>query len=143
MRGAILSACLILLSMACLRGSNEIRSALVLATQETPPKETPPALRNFSPTIKKVFGYNSLYLLGQKKRGIDSGVNEWLVPSREFFFQVTCLEKESAHYRVRIELFRGSDLLLTSEARLALDAPLYIRGPQWGAGLLILILEVR
>ncbi|MFZ4775798.1 MAG: hypothetical protein ACOYM3_10560 [Terrimicrobiaceae bacterium] len=143
MRALVLCSSLALLLMSPLKASDEIRCALVLATNEIPQKKTPPALESFSTTIKKVFGYNSLYLLGLKKRGINSGVNEWLVPSKEFFFQVTCLEQESSHYRVRIELFRAKDLLLTTEARLALDAPLYIRGPQWGDGQLILILEVR
>ena len=129
--------------MTGLRASDEIRSALVLATNETPPVAPPAALEDYSSTIKKVFAYDCVYLLGKKQRAITSGVNEWLVPGKDLYFQVTCLEQEPTRYRVRIELFRDKEQLLTTEARLALDAPLYIRGPQWGKGQLILILEVR
>jgi len=53
------------------------------------------------------------------------------------------LEQEPACYRVLIELFRGKSLLLTAEVRLARNAPLFIRGPLWGQGQLVLLLEVR
>lgn len=132
-----------LASAGAAHASDQIWSALVLATNEAPPAGIPRPLEEFFPTIKKVFGYNSLYLLGQKKRALGGATDEWLVPSRDFFFQVTCLAQETAHYRLRIGLFRDKDLLLTTEARLARDAPLYIRGPQWGRGQLILLVEVR
>ena len=145
MRRLLLSAALALASATAVHASDDIWSALVLATSETPPAEIPKPLQSFSPTIKKVFGFNSLYLLGQKKRDLGNGgePDQWLVPSRDFFFQVTCLAQEPTHYHLRIALFRGTELLLTTEAKLARDAPLFIRGPQWGSGQLILLLEVR
>jgi len=126
-----------------IQAADQIWSALVLATNERPARDTPRALEDLSPAIKKIFGYNSLYLLGQKKRTLSVGANTWLVPSDEFFFEVTGVTQEEAHYRVWLDLYREKKLLLSTEARLARDAPLYIRGPQWGSGQLILVLEVR
>ncbi len=143
MRASLFLLLLVLLSPLPLTASDEIWSALVLATNETPRQSPPKPLGDFSSAIEKIFGYNSLYLLGQKKRAIGPGTTEWLVPSREFFFQITCLAREDTHYLVRIELFHNKDLLLTTEARLARNAPLYIRGPQWGKGQLLFLLEVR
>ena len=143
MRRLLLSAALAAVFAVSAQASDDIWSALVLATNETPPAEIPKPLKSFSPTIKKVFGFNSLYLLGQKKRALDDGSDQWLVPSKDFFFQVACLAQEPTHYHLRIALFRGKELLLTTEAKLARDAPLFIRGPQWGSGQLILLLEVR
>ena len=122
---------------------DRIWSALVLATKETPPSAIPAALKKFAPAIQKIFGYNSLYLLGEKKRDLISGGEEWLVPSNEFFFKVQCLSQGATSYTLRIELYRDKGLLLTTEAKLAKDAPLYIRGPAWGRGQLIFLLEVR
>ena len=115
----------------------------MLATKETPPAAIPAALEKFAPAIQKIFGYNSLYLLGEKKRDLISGGEEWLVPSKEFFFKVQCLSQGATSYTLRIELYRDKSLLLTTEAKLAKDAPLYIRGPAWGRGHLIFLLEVR
>jgi hypothetical protein len=103
----------------------------------------PSALERFAPTIKKIFGYNSFYLLGEKKRDLISGGEEWLVPSKEFFFKVQCLSQGETSYLLRIELYRDKNLLVTTEAKLARDAPLFIRGPAWGKGHLIFVLEVR
>ena len=127
---------------ACATG-DRIWSALVLATKEDPPPPVPATLKEFAPAIRKVFGYNSLYLLGEKKRDLYFGGEEWLVPSKEFFFKVQCLSQGPTSYTLRIELYHDKNLLVTTEARLARNAPLYIRGPAWGKGQLIFLLEVR
>ena len=122
---------------------DRIWSALVLATKEDPPPPVPDTLKEFAPSIRKIFGYNSLYLLGEKKRDLYHGGQEWLVPSKEFFFKVQCLAQGPTSYTLHIELYRAKSLLITTEAKLARDAPLYIRGPEWGRGQLIFVLEVR
>ena len=122
---------------------DRIWSAVALATLEDSAAPVPNPLKEFAPAIKEIFGYNSLYLLGEKKRDLSSGSEEWLVPTKEFFFKVECLSREPTSYLLRIELYRHKNLLITTEAKLAKDAPLYIRGPQWGRGLLIFVLEVK
>jgi hypothetical protein len=82
----------------------------LLATKEDPPGPVPKALEKFAPSIRKIFGYNSLYLLGEKKRDLISGGEEWLVPSKEFFFKVQCLSQEETNYLLRIELYRDKNL---------------------------------
>jgi len=143
MRRILLAVTLAWFCAGTILASDEIWTALVLATNETPPVEAPRNLKDFSATIAKVFGYNSLYLLGQKKKAFGSGSNEWLVTSKDFFFRVTSLDQTPAHYRLQLELYREKELLLTSEAELRRDTPLYIHGPQWGKGQLILLVEVR
>jgi len=141
-------AVLILLSLPLLATTaradgDRIWSALVLATKENPARPVPEPLTDMAPVIKKVFGYTSLYLLGQKKRNLVSGGEEWLVPSEEFFFKVQCLSREETAYNLRIELYRSKKLLLTTDVKLARGAPLYIRGPMWGEGQLIFLFEVQ
>lgn len=121
---------------------DRIWAALVVATRETPPQPVPRSLEQIAPTLEKVFGYNSFAVLGEKKRQLWAGGEEWLVPSKEFFFKVQCLSRDKTSYQVRIELYRGKTLMVTTEARLARDAPLYIKGPQWGRKQLIFILKV-
>jgi hypothetical protein len=143
MRWCLAAVLLLALGASPARAGDRIWSALVLATREDSPPPVPEALKEFAPAIRKVFGYNSLYLLGEKKRDLYSGGEEWLVPSKEFFFKVQCLSQNTTSYTLRIELYRGKDLLITAETKLARGAPLYIRGPEWGRGQLIFVLEVR
>jgi hypothetical protein len=123
--------------------SDRIWSALALATIEPSAAPPPIPLERYAPTINEIFGYNSLYLLGEKRRQLFHGSEEWLIPTKEFFFKVQCLSQELTSYLVRIELYHEKRLLVSTEAKLAKEAPLYIRGPQWGRGLLIFVLEVR
>ncbi len=144
MRRAFLTLLALAVFATAVRADGDrIWSALVLAANENPERPVPKSLADVAPTIKKVFGYSSLYLLGEKKRDLVSGGEGWLVPSREFFFRVQCLALEDTFYKLRIELYRGEKLLLTTEVKLAKDAPLYIRGPMWGEGQLIFLFEVR
>lgn len=143
MRGVF---CFLLLGFVCLTGAHaagdRIWSAIVLATRETPSKPIPKALKDYAPTIVKVFGYNTLYFLGDKKQDIKTGEESWLVPNKELFFRVQCLKREVSTYVLQVDLYQEKTLLLSTTVRLARDAPLYIRGPQWGKGQLILLLEV-
>ena len=59
------------------------------------------------------------------------------------FLKVRCLDRSEIDYKVQLELYVKKKLVVTSEAKLAREAPLYIRGPSWGRGRLIFILEVR
>lgn len=143
MKGIVSSLLVWMLTAVCAQaGGDRIWAALVLATKETPAKAPPKELARLAPVLEDVFGYNTFYLLGQKKRELASGGEEWLIPSREFFFRVQCLERGATAYSLRIQLFRDQKLLVTTEARLARGAPLYIRGPAWGRGHLIFLLEV-
>ncbi|GAB4177234.1 MAG: hypothetical protein Fur0032_17370 [Terrimicrobiaceae bacterium] len=132
-----------LLVMAPARAADQVWAALALATNEEPPGPVPKALENFQPALARVFGYNTFYLLGQKRAALETGDSGWLVPSPRIFMQVTGLGSSRSRLHLRLDLYEGKELLATTEARLARGAPLYIRGPEWGKGLLIIVLEIR
>lgn len=132
----------------CLGGAASARadsiwSALVLATNEQPAKAAPAELEPFASGLRKIFGYNSFYLLAAKKKEIRKGSEVWIVPTKKVFLKVRCIDRSETAYRMQLELYVKKKLVVSSEAKLARDAPLYIRGPSWGAGRLVFILEVR
>ncbi len=124
-------------------GGDKVWSAVILATREHPAKPIPEKLEDFATSLRRIFGYNTFYLLGEKTKNLREGVREWLVPSRRIFLSAVVLAASKTDYTMRLSLYDGKNLLVTTEARLARDAPLYIRGPQWGKGQLIILLEVR
>jgi len=126
-----------------LRAQDRIWSALVLATNEKPAKPIPDSLKPFAAELKEVFGYNSFYVLGEKRQRVKEGDSEWILPSKEVFLHLTALNKEVSNYEVSLDLYDRKKLTLTSRVKLARGAPLYIRGPQWGNGQLIYILEIQ
>jgi hypothetical protein len=137
-------AALMLLAMAPLgRAGDNIWAALVLGTNEHPPKPVPKELAAYAGGLREIFGVNSLYLLGYKKRKIVKGGEEWIVPTKAVFLKVRCLDRGAASYTLQLELYVKKRLVVTSKVKLARGAPLYIRGPEWGRGRLVFILEVR
>ncbi|MDX2079543.1 MAG: hypothetical protein SFU53_02040 [Terrimicrobiaceae bacterium] len=132
-----------LAAAAPVAASDHLWSALVFATNEKPTEPMPRKLETFAPTIRQVFGYRWLTLLGDKRQELQADQEIWLVPSKDFFFEVHVLETAETHYRIRLQLFHRDQSILTSTVRLARGAPLYIRGPQWGNGQLLLVLEIR
>lgn len=131
------------LAAAASARADGIWSALVLATNEHPQKAVPAELKPFASGLKTIFGYNTFYLLGAKQKQILKGSETWIVPTKEVFLKVRCLDRSEVDYKVQLELYVKKKLVVTSDAKLARGAPLYIRGPSWGRGRLIFILEVR
>lgn len=125
------------------RAEDKIWSALVLGTNEKAPKPVPSELSPYAAGLKAVFGANTFYLLGTKTKKLREGVTEWILPSREVFLKLRCLDRAAAAYTVQIELYVKKRLVVTSKVSLARGAPLFIRGPAWGRGRLLFVLEVR
>ncbi len=142
-RLAVVFALCVLAAVQPAAAADQVWAGLVLATKEEPPGAVPRPLEKFQPALARVFGYNTFYLLGQKRAEVQPGTSGWLVPSERIFLQVTGLSSSRSRLHLRLDLYEGRELLATTEAQLARDAPLYIRGPQWGRGLIVIVLEVR
>ncbi len=127
--------------------ADRIWSAVVLATNPPSPKDAPPELREFAPRLKRVFGYSQFQLIGAASEKIDDQTESWLVPSQSFWLGVKArraVSKEArGGYLLNLQLFQDKRPLLETEAKLAPGSPLFIRGPQYGSGQLIIVLQVQ
>lgn len=142
--GAIFWVALAMLAVAgAARAEDNIWAALVLATNEHPAKTPPKQIAPYEHGLHTVFGFNTFYLLGEKTQKLSEGQGEWIVPSKVVFLKVRCLDQNATSYTVQLDLFVRKKSVVTSKVKLARGAPLYIRGPAWGKGRLVFILEVR
>ena len=127
--------------------TNQIWSAIVLATNSDNPKPTPAQLKEFGPKLKKVFGYNQLELVGSASQEVGELNESWLIPSKTVWMGLKgrrALSKEAqGGYLLSLELFQNDRSLLQSEVKLAPGSPLFIRGPQYGKGQLVVVLQVQ
>lgn len=138
---------LILIAFFCgaatARAASDVWSALVLAGNEQPAQPAPKKLQPYETALASTFGYNSFYLMGDVTKSIRKGDEEWIVPTKEVFMKIRCLDRNDGIYRLQIELYVKKKMVADSEVKLARGAPLYVRGPGYGRGRLIFILEVR
>jgi hypothetical protein len=126
------------------RGSQTVWSGLVIANNVAQPEETPIELKRVEGTLKELFGYNQFSVIGQSKKALVTGSEDWMAQSKYFSLHVDSREgNDKIGYRLDLKLYQEKSLLLETEAKLSKASPLIIRGPQVGDGQLILLLVVQ
>jgi hypothetical protein len=126
--------------------SSKIWSALVLATNSSDPKSVPPQLKEFAPQMKKIFGYNQYQLISNTNKEIVERTPAKLELGKGIWMNLIsrrALSKEAkGGCLLNVQLYHEDRSLLESELKLAPASPLFIRGPQYGNGQLIIVLQV-
>jgi|ERR1700677_1579869 len=127
---------------------DSIWSGLVLATNEEHPKQTPPELEKYYSKLKGIFGYNQFELLGQHMELMDSSIEHWLIPRKDFFMHVDSQKSaKPGFYRIKLDLWQDIDeekkLIAQIEARISGQNSMFIRGPYYGKGQIVIILMVK
>jgi hypothetical protein len=128
---------------AC-HAEDSIWSALVLATNDEHPKEAVPELQKYYQKLKHIFGYNQFELLGQHLELMNNPDEHWLIPRKDFSLHVDSQKAvKPGFYRIKLDLYQEEKLLAEIEARIAGQNLLFIRGPEYGKGQIVIILLTK
>ena len=122
--------------------SQMVWSGLVIANNVAQPEEIPPELKRIEGTLKTWFGYNQFKVIGQSRKTLVTGSEDWLAASKYFSLHVDSKGETPAGYLLNLKLFQEKSVLLETEAKLG-KKPLVIKGPQVGDGQLLLVLFVQ
>ena len=126
------------------RGAETVWSGLVIANNVAKPEAPSPDLKYLEETLRDWFGYNQYRVIGQSRKILVTGSEDWLAQSKYFSLHVDSKEgNDKAGYRVNLKLFQESNLLLEWEAKLSKGRPIIVKGPQVGDGQLLLLLVVQ
>jgi hypothetical protein len=125
------------------RSGKKVWSGLVVATNSAKPRPAPAQVHPLDRTLQRTFGYNQFDVIGQSSKALQNGQSSWLAVSKHFSLHVDPRGVSSDGYRVNLQLFQDRQLLLETDATLSKNSPLVIRGPQIGAGQLLLLLVVQ
>lgn len=126
-----------------LGSGKNVWSGLVVATNEPRPRPAPAEVKPLDGTLRRTFGYNQFDVIGQSRRALQNGESSWLAVSKHFSLRVDPRGVSRDGYRVNLQLFQDRQLLLETDATLSNSSPLVIKGPQIGAGQLLLLLVVQ
>jgi hypothetical protein len=139
-----ISLALMAASTNAVGSSQTVWSALVVANNVAQPEEAPMELRKLESTLKELFGYNQYTVIGQTRKAVVTGSEDWMAQSKYFSLHVDSKQgNDKTGYVLDLKLFREKNLLLETETKLTKESPLVIRGPQVGDGQLILLLVVQ
>ena len=117
-------------------------SGLIIAQNEQNPKPVPSELAPYEQTLKELFGYNEFDIIGQSRKTLSTGQEDWLATSKYFALRVDARGEDDAGYDVNLQLYQDKNLLLETDTKLGQSSPLVIKGPQVGGGQLLLVLLV-
>ncbi len=137
-----LSLALMLGDAASAGASQIVWSGLVIANNVAQPDEIPPELNQLEGTLKAWFGYNQFKVIGQSRKTLVTGSEDWLAASKYLSLHVDSKGETEAGYLLNLKLFQEKSVLLETEAKLG-KKPLVIKGPQVGDGQLLLVLVVQ
>ncbi|MDQ6622584.1 MAG: hypothetical protein M3Y86_03755 [Verrucomicrobiota bacterium] len=141
--GSIL-ALLIALALALpAQAAETVWSGLVMANNVAEPTPIPAELSRLEETLKHLFGYNQFQVIGQSRKTLKTGEEDWLATSKYFSLKVDSKAAAKSSYLLNLQLFQEHKLLLETDARLTKSSPLVIRGPQVGDGQLVLLLVLE
>ena len=123
--------------------SRSVWSGLVIANNVEKPDTIPAELKPMEDTLKSLFGYNQFQVIGQSRKALLTGSEDWLASSKYFSLHVDSKGSNDAGYVLTLKLFQEKNLLLETDAKLSKASPLVIKGPQVGDGQLLLVLVVQ
>ena len=131
----------LMLGAASADASQTVWSGLVIANNMAQPEPIPADLKGMEDTLKGWFGYNQYKVIGQSRKVLVTGSEDWLAQSKYFSLHVDSKGETAAGYLLNLKLFQEKSVLLETEAKLS-KKPLVIKGPQVGDGQLLLVLVV-
>jgi hypothetical protein len=134
---------LIISATSGLQGAEIVWSGLVIAENVPQPQPIPPELRRIEGSLKRFFGYNEFQVIGQSRKTLKTGQEDWLATSKFFGLHVDARGESEGGYVLDLKLYKERELLLETEAKLSERSPLVIKGPQIGSGQLLLVLVVE
>lgn len=141
---AVLAGLALLIASAPLASAGrKVWSGLVVATNVPRPRPAPAEVHRLDRMLRRTFGYNQFELIGVSRKALQSGEANWLASSKHFSLHVEARGASRDGYRVNLQLFQDRRVLLETDATLSESSPLVIRGPQIGAGQLLLLLVVQ
>src|SRR6478672_1968028 len=113
---------------SALQGSETVWSGLVIAENVAQPQPIPPELTGIERPLKRLFGYNQFQVIGQSRKELQTGQEDWLATSRFFGLHVDAHGESRAGYVLNLKLYKEKELLLETDAKLSKRSPLVIKG---------------
>jgi len=143
---AFVVAALLALAISLVDSTNAaetVWSGLVMAENVPQPAPIPAELTRIEETLKELFGYNQFQVIGQSRKILKTGEEDWLASSKYFALHVDARGETETGYVLNLKLFKEQELLLEMDTKLNKRSPLVIKGPQVGGGQLLLVLVVQ
>src|SRR2546430_17247654 len=94
-------------------------SGLLIATNSPPTEPTPAEVTQIEGTLRKLFGYSQFQLIGEARKTLKTGEEDWLATSKYFALHVDSPGEKAHAYVLNLKLFPEQKLFLETKAKLS------------------------
>ena len=91
-------------SSVATRGDQTVWSGIVIASNSGPPEPTPAELTPLETTLRQLFGYTRLHLIGEARKTLKSGQEDWLATTKYFALRVDARGQKDGAYVLNLKL---------------------------------------
>src|SRR5437868_7838414 len=81
-------------------------SGLIIATNSPPTEPTPAEVTQIEGTLRKLFGYSQFQLIGEARKTLKTGEEDWLATSKYFSLHVDSRGEKADAYVLNLKLFQ-------------------------------------
>ncbi len=116
--------------------------SLYLAENQPPSPGTQPAPAKLHHQLEQVFGFQHYRLLKEQDFFLRNEWEQWFMPRRDFFMRIEPLHHELGEPKMLdYEIYKDGFIVVKGTYELHAETPLFINGPDFHQGRLILVLE--
>jgi hypothetical protein len=124
------------------QGAESVWGCLIYATNQEGQGEFPSRLSTYDQRLRTAVGYTHLRILGQGQTVVATGQENWLLFAGDLKFNASVAQAQRGMFLLGLKLFQNDREILETQARVSRGSPLFIRGPQWRDGQLILVVMI-
>ena len=107
------------------------------------PAKIPAQLRDYDERLEKLLGYANIQTLGQGETIVEPNRPSSIVFHGDIRVELTGLTRQPGeHFLVVLRLFQKDRQLIETQANVTRGSPLFIRGPLWRSGQLVVAVMV-
>ncbi|MBV9392266.1 MAG: hypothetical protein JOY96_10270 [Verrucomicrobia bacterium] len=137
--GAIIAAA----PLQSAKAADQVWGCLLYATNQGQASRIPDQLDGYDERLRSAFGFATLRVLAQGQTEVRAQQQNWLIFSGGIKLSFSDFSRSSdGNCKVTLGLFRGDRQLLETQAKFSPGSPLFIRGPVWREGQLIVAVVI-
>ena len=125
------------------QGASHAWCCLLYASNAAAPAELPERLAPYSPRLKGSFGFSNYRLMAQHEIAVGEAAKTPLLSAGDIHIFITSLlPAPDGRYVVGLLFVEGSQQIMETQARVGRGSPLFIRGPEWREGQVIIVVAI-
>ena len=140
-----LIASIVLLSSVAMpvHAGAQVWSCLLFASNAGKSLELPSRLTGYDARLRHGLGYSSYRVIAQRETAVEDQRDNLLVAAGDIQVVLTNLSRAAdGKYLVGLLFLQGTQQVMETQARVGQGSPLFIRGPDWRDGQIIIVVMV-